>query len=282
MDGTAVLEAHQPWQRVNRLFYENGYERSDVATLHRMGRARPRLVCFVLEDVGSGRIFWLKVEEGVNWRPVGSIILDTFFWIEKNTGLTQRLSTDSDEGFCRCVILKGMRCGAECEMVKMGAECAGSAHRDLDCGNKEVVKLKKSGNWPEVHLDIFPGMGLGLRATRGIREGLFVGPYFGRAKNMPKQRSRKGHHYLVEMDNGIILDAAREGSLMRYVNTSCDPNVRLVQRSIEGMDELFYVSMRVIAAGEDITTSYGDKTWNGVCRCGKLGCLGSIGNHSHE
>eukprot|EP00961_Rhodomonas_salina_P221819 2999530-Rhodomonas_salina.1 len=66
------------------------------------------------------------------------------------------------------------------------------------------------------------------------------------------------------MDNGIILDAVREGSLMCYVNTSCDPNVSLVQQSIEGMDELFYVSMCEIAAGEDITTSYGDKTWNGA------------------
>eukprot|EP00961_Rhodomonas_salina_P298585 3938195-Rhodomonas_salina.1 len=167
-------------------------------------------------------------------------------------------------------------------MVKLGAECAGSAHRGIDCGNKEASKLMLNGNWPEVHLDIFLGMGLGIRATRGILKGAIIGPYYGRAKEMPRRRSRKGHHYLVEMDNGIVLDASREGSFMRYVNTSCAPNARLVQRSIEGRDELFYVSMASILPGEDITTSYGDRTWNGVCRCGKTGCRGSISTHSHE
>eukprot|EP00961_Rhodomonas_salina_P023704 318488-Rhodomonas_salina.1 len=122
----------------------------------------------------------------------------------------------------------------------MGAECASSAHREIDCGNKEATKLKRNGKWPKVHLDIFPGMGLGLRATLPIAKGSIIGPYYGRAKEMPKRRSRRGHHYLVEMDNGIILDASREGSLMRYVNTSCNPNASLVQRAIRGRDELFY------------------------------------------
>eukprot|EP00961_Rhodomonas_salina_P053397 716208-Rhodomonas_salina.2 len=106
-------------------------------------------------------------------------------------------------------------------------------------------------------------MGLGLRATLLIAKGSIIGPYYGRAKEIPKRRSRKGHHYLVEMDNGIILDASREGSLMQYVNMSCNPNAHLVQQAIRGRDELFYESVRNIGKGEDITTSYGDRTWNG-------------------
>ena len=247
-----------------------------------MGGSNPRLVCSVMEDAATGGIFHHLVEEGVNWRPRGARVMDTFYWIEGNTGQTQLLETNSDEGFCRCIGGRRAQCDAECEMVKMGADCARSAHREMDCGNKEFSKVKKSGKWPAVQLDVFPGMGLGLRAASNIGQGTIVGPYYGRAKRMPKRRSRNGHHYLVEMDNGVILDAAREGSLMRYVNTSCDPNVRLVQRCIEGSDELFYISLREIKRGEDITTSYGDKTWQGKCRCGKPGCLGSISCHSHE
>eukprot|EP00961_Rhodomonas_salina_P186779 2521655-Rhodomonas_salina.1 len=84
----------------------------------------------------------------------------------------------------------------------MGAECAGSAHRLQDCGNKEVGKLKRDCGWPSVHLDIFPGMGLRLRATNNISANTIIGPYYGRAKTMPKRLSRKGHHYLVEMEGG--------------------------------------------------------------------------------
>eukprot|EP00961_Rhodomonas_salina_P285271 3854869-Rhodomonas_salina.1 len=145
----------------------------------------------------------------------------------------------------------------------MGAECAGSAHREQDCGNKEIAKLKRSGDWPAVHLDIFPGMGLGLRSTANMADGTIVGPYYGRAKTKPKRLSRKGHHYLVEMERDVVIDAAREGTIMRYVNSSCDPNVKLVERTLEGRSELFYISSRPIKSGEDITAAYGDSAWIG-------------------
>eukprot|EP00961_Rhodomonas_salina_P074713 1003557-Rhodomonas_salina.1 len=82
-------------------------------------------------------------------------------------------------------------------MVKASAECAGSSHLGKDCGNKEVGKMKKKGNWPAVHLDVFPGMGLGLRATKYIAAGEVVGPYYGRVQSMPKRQLRRGHNYLV-------------------------------------------------------------------------------------
>ena len=282
MGGNATLVTHQPWQRNWSSLFYRGYDSSDVATLQRRGGSKPRLVCYVMEDEDSRLISHLKVEEGVNWRPVGSRILDTFFWLNSNTGQVQLLETDGDEGFCRCIIRKGTRCGPDCELVKMGAECAGSAHLEQDCGNKEISKLKRRDEWPAVHLDIFPGMGLGLRATARIATGTFVGPYYGRAKTMPKRLSRKGHHYLVDMEGGVVIDAAREGTLMRYVNSSCDPNVRLSERVIEGRAELFYLSSKPIEPGDDITTSYGDSAWCGVCLCRKPGCVGSISGRSHE
>eukprot|EP00961_Rhodomonas_salina_P110830 1491467-Rhodomonas_salina.1 len=235
-----------------------------------------------MEDEDSGLISHLEVEEGVNWRPFGSKVLDTFYWLTKNTGSVHLLEKEMGEGFCRCLIRRGIKCGPDCEMVKASAECAGSSHLGKDCGNKEVGKMKKKGNWPSVHLDVFPGMGLGLRATKYIAAGEVVGPYYGRVKSMPKRQSRRGHHYLVDMDNEVILDASREGSLMRYVNSSCEPNVRFIEKIVEGSAELFYVSLRAIVAGEDITTAYGDGLWNGKCLCRKPGCLGSISKHKHE
>eukprot|EP00961_Rhodomonas_salina_P206267 2784317-Rhodomonas_salina.1 len=99
---------------------------------------------------------------------------------------------------------------------------------------------------------------------------------------MPKRAARKGHHYLADMEGGVVLDASREGSLMCYVNSSCDPNALFVERVIDGRAALFYVSTRFIKAGEDITTAYRDGTWKGVCRCRKPGCLGSISCHTHD
>eukprot|EP00961_Rhodomonas_salina_P196807 2656586-Rhodomonas_salina.1 len=140
----------------------------------------------------------------------------------------------------------------------MGSECSSSSHKGRDCGNKEVSKLKRNNGWPAIHLDVFPGMGLGIRSTNNIAAGMIVGPYYGRAKHMQKRRSRLGHHYLVEMEREMVIDASREGSLMRYVNSSCDPNVRFVEKVIEGRSELFYISTRLIRMGEDITPAYGD------------------------
>eukprot|EP00961_Rhodomonas_salina_P190972 2576908-Rhodomonas_salina.1 len=95
--GNAALTAHQPWQRSWRSLYDPGFDSSDVATLQRLGGPRPRLVCYVMEDEDNGLISHLAIEEGVNWRPLGSRILDTFFLLTRNTGLVQLLETDGDE-----------------------------------------------------------------------------------------------------------------------------------------------------------------------------------------
>eukprot|EP00961_Rhodomonas_salina_P133823 1800725-Rhodomonas_salina.1 len=187
MGGEATHPTHQPWQRNWSLSFGRGYDRSDVAVVHRLSGRKQRLVCFVMVDSDNGRIIHLIAEEGVNW---SNRILDRFFWITENVGDTRLLSRDSDEGFCRCVFRKGTGCGSDCEMVKVGAECAGSAHGERDCGNKRAGSLLKSGNWPKVELDVFPGMGLGVRAGVDIAEKAIVGAYLGRVKPLPKRRTK--------------------------------------------------------------------------------------------
>eukprot|EP00961_Rhodomonas_salina_P234009 3161983-Rhodomonas_salina.1 len=71
-------------------------------------------------------------------------------------------------------------------------------------------------------------MGLGLRAARDLVEGEIVGVYWGRAqKTISKRSLEKRHCYVVDYKDGVKLTAEKEGSLMRYVNSSCEPNVRL-------------------------------------------------------
>eukprot|EP00961_Rhodomonas_salina_P299323 3938841-Rhodomonas_salina.1 len=163
-------------------------------------------------------------------------------------------------------------------MRKVWAECALGAHHGWDCGNKRIqIFLRKGGHSP-VLIDLFPDIGLGLRASRYLAEGEIVGVYWGRAqKTISKRAQKKRHCYVVDYKDCVKLTAEKEGSLMRYVNSSCQPNVRLEEWDVGFRKIIVYVSTRGVWEGEDLTASYNDSDWKGKCCCRKHGCCGSIG-----
>eukprot|EP00961_Rhodomonas_salina_P144736 1948698-Rhodomonas_salina.1 len=65
-------------------------------------------------------------------------------------------------------------------MGKVNAECAMWAHCGSNCGNKRIQRFLQNGAASPVFLDLFPGMGLGLRAIRNIVAGEILGVYWGR------------------------------------------------------------------------------------------------------
>ena len=127
MNGVAVPEAHQPWRRNWSTLFFQGFPGSDVATLG-VTPGKQRMMCFVMVEPVSGTIVHKVAESSVSW---GAEVLDRFWWLTKNVGLTKLVDNgeDSEEGFCRCSTARGGLCGRDCEMRKVWSECAYWAHK---------------------------------------------------------------------------------------------------------------------------------------------------------
>ncbi len=79
---------------------------------------------------------------------------------------------------------------------------------------------------------------------------------------------------MVELDNGLALNASDHPNDMRFINHSCDPNtfMRVLRNRVE-----FY-ALRSIRKGEELSCDYGETHHNGKlpCRCGATHCRGFI------
>eukprot|EP00961_Rhodomonas_salina_P298425 3938070-Rhodomonas_salina.1 len=187
-----------------------------------------------MEEPGSGKIVHIIASASVNW---GAKVLDSFEWILTNVGQTHLTEAEEEqsEGYCRCHVSRGRKCGPECEMRKVCAECAWSAHKELNCGNKRVQNFMRKGSSSPIELTFDQEIGIGVRASRQILRGEIIGIYWGRAMPAGQVRpNRNGHCYVVDFKDGVRLNAAKEGSLMRYVNSSCRPNLRLEEWDVLG------------------------------------------------
>jgi SET domain-containing protein len=74
---------------------------------------------------------------------------------------------------------------------------------------------------------------------------------------------------IIQMGNGLAIDAARGGDATAFINHSCEPNAYM--RNAPGNKVLFF-ALRDIAAGEEITINYRDPEHPEVCRCGARKC----------
>ncbi len=77
------------------------------------------------------------------------------------------------------------------------------------------------------------------------------------------------------------LDARRGGNLSRFINHSCNPNCR----SQKKRGRIWIVTLRDIAAGEEITFDYGFRFRHWAanpCRCGAPQCAGYIVDESQR
>jgi hypothetical protein len=88
-------------------------------------------------------------------------------------------------------------------------------------------------------------------------------------------RRRLRHHiYLIWVSRTRVIDGAIGGSGAEFCNHSCAPN--LFARVTRG--RIFFVSLRHIGAGEELTIDYRISSEAPVmrCECGAVGCRGVI------
>lgn len=87
-------------------------------------------------------------------------------------------------------------------------------------------------------------------------------------------------NYLFTLNSYWCIDGAVGGSGAQYVNHCCDPNLKAVIIK----DHILYMSVKDIAAGEELTIDYRfDADVERVeCKCGAAKCRGTINLHSND
>jgi SET domain-containing protein len=119
--------------------------------------------------------------------------------------------------------------------------------------------------------------GLGVFAAEAVAPRLKIGEIRGESISVADARiraTRSERIMIVEVSSRRAIDFSKSADPMRYTNHSCRPNARL---SIRQARVEFY-ALRAIAAGDEITVSYGETHHAGrlACRCGAPGCAGRL------
>ncbi|KAG5953538.1 Histone-lysine N-methyltransferase, H3 lysine-9 specific dim-5 [Claviceps arundinis] len=181
-------------------------------------------------------------------------------------------------------------------------ECHQGCCCTRDCPNRVVERGRT------VPLQIFRTDDRGVKTTEAIRKGQFVDRYLGEiitSFEADKRRaasavSQKKDVYLFALDKFTdprSLDPRLKGSPLevdgefmsgptRFINHSCDPNLRIFARVGDHADkhihDLAFFAVKNIAMGEELTfdyvdgaTDYGAKEYGNsmtTCLCGSVKC----------
>lgn len=134
------------------------------------------------------------------------------------------------------------------------------------CGFRTINVSKKN---IKGELKVFTALseidGTGLFAAVELPARRKIGEMTGEriSKALARRRARRRERVaIVELDDGTAIDAA-QGNEFAFVNHACQPNlyVRIIGTHIE-----FY-TLRLIAAGEELTCDYGETHHDGTRRC---------------
>ena len=127
-----------------------------------------------------------------------------------------------------------------------------------------------------------PIHGKGLFAVATIPKGRFIVEYKGR--RITREAAAEGyvegpqtHTFLFELSDGSLIDAAQDGSDARWVNHSCSPNCKTVERK----SCIWIRSLRRIRKGEELSYDYNitmapEERANWPCRCSSKRCRGTL------
>ena len=79
--------------------------------------------------------------------------------------------------------------------------------------------------------------------------------------------------YILQVDDGVFIDALRVEHPAKYINHSCEPNCELFRDATR----VFIRTLRTIRPGEELTYDYEyDASENTTCHCEARGCRGRI------
>jgi uncharacterized protein len=112
--------------------------------------------------------------------------------------------------------------------------------------------------------------GLGLFATKPIKQGAYIATYRGRRITTAEsdRREARGARYMFALNKRWVIDGTPRWNVARYINHSCRPNAQPVGRK----GGIVIVALRRIEPEEEITYDYGREYLksflaDGGCRC---------------
>ncbi|CAL8134163.1 unnamed protein product [Orchesella dallaii] len=116
---------------------------------------------------------------------------------------------------------------------------------------------------PQMEIFETERMGKGVRALAKFKKGDYVGKYVGK---ITKTKPPAHHLYVVSIDN-FYVDAEEMGSVCRYFNSSCSPNLRMLKTSCGKWPILLFFAIKDIEVGEEINYNYRENYKFKECLC---------------
>ncbi|KAG1676074.1 hypothetical protein FOA52_014939 [Chlamydomonas sp. UWO 241] len=199
----------------------------------------------------------------------------------------RKVQDEDDVMICQCkpVWRGGDGCGPDCINRLLCIECVeGFCPCEEHCTN-QVFSTRK---YARIEVKRAGAKGFGLFATEPIKAGSFIIEYVGEVLEEEEYLRRKEfyfevgqrHYYFMNIGNGEVIDAAREGNNARFINHSCDPNCETQKWLVRGELAIGLFTLKDVAIGEELTFDYnferyGDKPMR--CYCGTKACRKTIG-----
>ncbi|TMW63330.1 hypothetical protein Poli38472_002271 [Pythium oligandrum] len=153
------------------------------------------------------------------------------------------------------------------------------------CGNRALHQRM----YPKFERFHSPDKGWGLKILEPVKAGQLVIEYVGEVINEEEKNRRLSEHarlnpedknmYIMELSNGVYIDARHKGSVSRFINHSCDPNCHLLKWNVRGVNRIAITALTDIEAGVELSYDYQFHTSQAMqfrCFCKSKNCRGTM------
>eukprot|EP01043_Picozoa_sp_COSAG02_P017031 COSAG02_NODE_763_length_17431_cov_18.031502_5_plen_1607_part_00 len=196
---------------------------------------------------------------------------------------------EDDEPPCVCS-LSTPCCSNSCLNRLCYIECN---PKTCPAGHKCCNRRFQTRDYPKLRPFKVGERGMGLRAHEDVIADRFVIEYCGEVIDKAEclrrvvQQEAQGDmmFYAIALDANHYIDASFAGNLGRYVNHSCEPNMRVEKWNVLGETRVGFFATKDISKGTELTIDYQFSTIAGTgllramqkCSCGSSQCRGFLG-----
>ena len=173
---------------------------------------------------------------------------------------------------------KNLCCSNVCELHGDYVECPKTCLMGDNCGNNRIT----NGLWKRMLVVNTDKKGLGVKALDDIKKFELIGEYTGVAvTRYPIGGEILEHNnYMMDYENPSLLSAINFGSVLRFVNHSCEPNSYVQRWKVNKEERVCLFALKNIKVMEEITFDYKWETRNEKdnekCFCFSSTCRGNL------